>query len=189
LLNAKPLDLAGVTLISPTRFEDARGYFEETFNARDFADAIGHDVEFVQDNTSRSTAIGTVRGLHFQLAPGAQGKLVRVLSGRVADVVVDVRASSTTFGKHLMLELCAERGQQLWIPEGMAHGFCTLEPNTVLSYKVTGFYDPAAERCLSWSDPALDIDWPVDPDRAALSEKDAAAPLLSELRREGHVFN
>ncbi len=189
MLNAKPLDLEGVVLISPTRFEDERGYFAETFNLRDFNDAVGIDVEFVQDNESRSTTPGTVRGLHFQMPPAAQAKLVRVLAGKVLDVVVDIRAGSATFGQHIAIELCPARGQQLWIPEGMAHGFCTLEPDTVLSYKVTDFYDPASDRSLSWNDPALAIEWPVAPDKAVLSMKDAAAPRLSQLKRVGHVFN
>lgn len=189
MLNAKPLDLDGVVLISPTRFEDGRGYFEETFNRRQFADAVGVDVEFVQDNESLSKAVGTVRGLHFQTPPAAQGKLIRVLSGRVLDVVVDIRLSSSTYGEHLAVELCPDRGEQLWIPEGMAHGFCTLEPNTVLSYKVTNFYDPEHDHSLSWDDPALGIEWPVDGDRVVMSDKDAAAPCLMQLKQAGHVFN
>ncbi len=189
MLNAKPLDLDGLVLITPTRFEDDRGHFEETFNLRDFTDAIGFDVEFVQDNESLSTTTGTVRGLHFQLPPAAQGKLVRVLSGRVLDVVVDIRTGSPTYGQHRTVELCADRGQQLWIPEGLAHGFCTLEPNTVVSYKVTAFYDPAHDRSLRWDDEALGIDWPVDPLFAVLSAKDGEAPGLAELERIGHVFN
>lgn len=188
MLNAKPLSIDGVVLISPTRFEDGRGYFEETFNLRDFTDAIGIEVEFVQDNESRTKQKGTIRGLHYQVPPAAQGKLVRVLSGKVLDVVVDIRLSSPTYGQHLTVELCPERGQQLWIPEGMAHGFCTLESDTVLNYKVTNFYDPTADRTLTWDDPAIGIEWPVGRDDVILSDKDAEALCLIQLKQAGDVF-
>ncbi len=187
MLNVKQLAIEGVCLISPARFVDDRGYFSETFNARDFNDAVGLEEAFVQDNESRSSAVGTIRGLHFQVRPSAQGKLVRVLSGRVHDVVVDLRRGSETYGQHLSVELCAEVGNQLWVPTGLAHGFCTLEPDTTVAYKVTEFYDRPADRSLRWDDPALAIDWPIDPAAAVLSEKDAAAPTLAELERVGHV--
>ncbi len=187
-LNAKTLAMDGVVLVTPTRFEDSRGYFEETFNRDSFADAVGDDVEFVQDNESLSRAPGTIRGLHYQLPPSAQGKLVRVTAGRALDVAVDLRTSSPTFGHHLSVELDHLGGEQLWIPPGLAHGFCTLEPDTIVSYKVTAFYDPEAERSLAWSDPELAIAWPVGPGPVVLSAKDAAALSLSAAKEQGCVF-
>lgn len=188
MLNSKPLAIDGVALISPTRFEDERGYFVETFNAAAFADAIGRRVDFVQDNESLSRRFGTVRGLHFQAGAAAQGKLVRVTAGRVLDVVVDLRRSSATYGQHVAVELDAGQGRQLWVPEGLAHGFCTLEPDTVLGYKVTAPYAPEADRSLSWRDPALAIDWPIEAGQAVVSAKDAAAPDLAQLEEHGDVF-
>jgi len=188
VLNAKSLAIDGVIRISPTRFEDDRGYFSETFNGRDFQEAVGLDVEFVQDNESLSMNPGTVRGLHFQLPDAAQGKLVRVLSGRVLDVVVDLRRRSPSYGRHLAVELCSTIGDQLWVPAGLAHGFCTLEAETTVAYKVTDFYDREADRGLAWSDPALGIGWPVEPSRAILSDKDAKASTLAELEEVGDVF-
>lgn len=188
MLNTKQLAIEGVSLVSPTRFEDARGHFTETFNARDFNDSLGLDVQFVQDNESSSTAVGTVRGLHFQLPPVAQGKLVRVLAGRIVDVVVDLRCSSPSYRKHLTVELDADSGQQLWVPSGLAHGFCTLATDTVVSYKVTEFYSREADRSLHWMDETLGIGWPVAQDEAVLSDKDTEAPNLDELERAGHVF-
>ncbi len=187
MLNVKQLSIEGVCLISPARFVDDRGHFSETFNARNFNDAVGLDESFVQDNESLSTEVGTIRGLHFQVRPSAQGKLVRVLAGRVLDVVVDLRRGSETYAQHLSVELCAEVGNQLWVPPGLAHGFCTLEPDTTVAYKVTEFYDRPAERSLRWNDPALAIEWPVDQASAVLSDKDAEAPTLADLERVGHV--
>lgn len=187
-LTMKDLSLAGLKLIVTTRFEDDRGYFAETFNHRDFADAIGFEVEFVQDNESLSHHVGTVRGLHYQLAPATQGKLVRVVAGRLWDVAVDLRSGSPTYGRYASVELEAGDGQQLWIPGGFAHGFCTLEPDTTIAYKVTDFHNPDAERCLNWRDPRVGIEWPVDPAAAVLSARDGAAPGLDELERDGGVF-
>lgn len=188
MLNVKDLDLPGIKLLTPTRFEDQRGNFCETFNQRRFSEAVGAHTEFVQDNESLSRSIGTIRGLHFQLPAEPQAKLVRVIAGRVLDVVVDIRAGSDTFGDHLAVELDGVAGRQLWVPEGFAHGFCTLEANTVVGYKVTGFFRSDLDTGLLWSDPALAIDWPVALDTAVLSDKDARAPGLAELKEQSRVF-
>ena len=188
MLNMKPLALPGAALISPTRFEDDRGYFEEAYNARSFADAIGWEIEFVQDNESRSNDVGTIRGLHYQVAPSPQAKLIRVVSGAILDVIVDLRQSSDTYLEHLAVELDATNGQQLWVPAGLAHGFCTLEPMTVIQYKVTEFYEPSCDRAVLWSDPRLGIEWPVAADRAVLSAKDSAAPTVDQAEEAGDVF-
>jgi dTDP-4-dehydrorhamnose 3,5-epimerase len=179
-LEARDLVLPGVKLIRGTRMSDIRGYFAETYAQADFGTAGVVD-QFVQDNQSFSTAAGTVRGLHFQMAPFSQSKLVRVLRGKILDVVVDLRRSSATFGKHLSIELSAEQGEQLYVPIGFAHGFCTLVPDTEVFYKVNNVYSSAHDRGLSWADPALGISWPVNESQAILSEKDRALPLLSAL--------
>jgi dTDP-4-dehydrorhamnose 3,5-epimerase len=169
-----------VKIVTPRVFEDARGFFTETYSRQTFA-AIGIGEEFVQDNLSLSKPAGTVRGLHFQAPPFAQAKLVRVARGRILDVVVDLRRSSPTFGKHVAIELSAENRQQLYVPVGFAHGFCTLEPDTEVQYKVSAPYSGPHDRGLAWDDEALDIAWPVDPAAAILSEKDRRQPKLSEL--------
>lgn len=128
-----------------------------------------------------SAEVGTIRGLHFQLHPKAQGKLVRCLVGAILDVAVDLRRSSPTYGQHIKVELSADNGEQLWVPPGFAHGFCTLEPNSIIAYKVTDYYSPEHDRGLRWNDPALGIDWPIAQDKAVLSAKDQVQPLLSEL--------
>jgi dTDP-4-dehydrorhamnose 3,5-epimerase len=178
--DAGELALPGVKLIRATRISDMRGYFAETYVRNDFV-AAGIVDQFVQDNQSFSTAAGTVRGLHFQIAPFTQSKLVRVLRGRMLDVVVDLRRSSATFGKHLSVELSADNGDQLFVPVGFAHGFCTLVPDTEAFYKVNNVYSAAHDRGLNWADPALGISWPVNESQAILSEKDRALPLLSAL--------
>lgn len=172
--------LNGCVLVIQNVFSDARGYFVETFRQDRFEEAVG-PVTFVQDNQSMSAEVGTVRGLHFQLNPRAQGKLVRCLVGAILDVAVDIRRGSPIYGQHVKVELSADNGQQLWVPPGFAHGFCTLEPNTVIAYKVTDYYSPEHDRGLRWNDPALAIDWPVVEDKAILSAKDRVQPLLSEL--------
>ncbi len=136
---------------------------------------------FVQDNRSFSAEAGTVRGLHFQLPPKAQGKLVSCTAGALLDVAVDIRRGSATYGQYVAAELTAENGEQLWVPPGFAHGFCTLRPETIISYKVTEYYSPEHDRGLFWDDPAIGIDWPVKPKEAVLSEKDKKLPLLSDL--------
>ncbi|TDW25965.1 dTDP-4-dehydrorhamnose 3,5-epimerase [Rhizobium azibense] len=174
------LSIPDVVLITPQRFGDERGYFMETFRASFFGEQIG-DVEFVQDNQSLSADVGTVRGLHFQLVPRAQGKLVSCIAGAILDVAVDIRRGSRTFGQHVKAELSPRNGCQLWVPPGFAHGFCTLEPDSVISYKVTDYYSPDHDRGLLWNDPALNIDWPVTAERAILSAKDKLQPTLSAI--------
>jgi len=173
-------DIAGPILLTPKRFGDERGFFSETYSERAFAPLLG-GVRFVQDNHSLSGPVGTLRGLHFQLAPMAQGKLVRVTRGAIYDVVVDIRRSSPTFGKFVAATLSAENWSQFWIPAGFAHGFCTLEPNTEVLYKVTEFYSPEHDRGLAHDDPALGIDWPQPPEARLLSPKDRTHPRLADL--------
>lgn len=166
-----PLAISGILLITPQRFADARGWFSETWAQARYRDG-GVEGDFVQDNHSYSAPIGTIRGLHCQLAPSAQGKLVRVVRGSVWDVAVDIRTGSPSYGQHVGANLSAENGAQLWIPPGFLHGFCTLEPDCELVYKCTGPYDRAAERGVRWDDPQLAIPWPVAPGQAVLSDKD-----------------
>jgi len=166
--------------IRPARFEDPRGFFSETYNAAAFAKA-GISTVFVQDNHSYSREAGTVRGLHFQTPPFAQVKLVRVVRGAVLDVAVDLRAGSPGFGRHVAARLSAEAWNQLLVPVGFAHGFCTLEPDTEVIYKVSAPYSPEHDFGLLWSDPDLGIDWPIPPDRAVLSDKDRRQPRLRDL--------
>ncbi|TBW31803.1 dTDP-4-dehydrorhamnose 3,5-epimerase [Siculibacillus lacustris] len=177
-------DIAGLVLVTPKRHGDERGWFSEVFREDSFRRTAG-DVQFVQHNHSYSKPKGTVRGLHFQLAPKAQGKLVRCPRGRVLDVAVDLRTSSPTYGSHVAVELSAANGQQLWVPAGFAHGFCTLEEDCELAYMVTNYYSPEHDRGLRWNDPALGIDWPVSEADAILSPKDTRQLLLAEL---GAVF-
>jgi dTDP-4-dehydrorhamnose 3,5-epimerase len=172
--------LPGVCLIEPARHGDERGFFSETWNRRAFV-AAGIDGDFVQDNHSRTAEPFTLRGLHFQLPPHAQGKLVRVSRGRVLDVAVDLRHGSPHHGRHVAVELSAAAWNQLWVPAGFAHGFLTLEPDCEVLYKVTGYYAPAAERGLRFDDPALGIAWPVAPDRVRVNARDRGFPTLAEL--------
>jgi len=175
----KILDTAipDVKIIEPAVFGDARGFFFESFNQRKFDEAVGRQVEFVQDNHSRSTR-GVLRGLHYQLPPHAQGKLVRVVSGEVYDVAVDIRRSSATFGQWVGVVLSAENKRQFWIPEGFAHAFMVLSETADFLYKTTDYWAKEAERSIIWSDSQLAIDWPknIEP---ILSEKDAKAGTLS----------
>lgn len=175
------LPIAGLKVIRADRIEDTRGYFTEVFNRNKFLGA-GLPIAFVQDNESLSRKSGTIRGLHFQLPPRGQGKLVRVLKGRIFDVAVDIRKDSETFGKHVSVELSAENQLQFWIPSGFAHGFCTLEPECLVTYKVTDFFVPELDSGIAWNDPALEIEWPITEGRATLSEKDRSHPTLSALR-------
>lgn len=172
--------IAGLKLIQPVRHADARGFFCEVFR-KDLLERHGIAADFVQDNHSLSREAGTVRGLHFQIPPCAQAKLVRVVAGAAIDVALDIRRGSPSFGRHLALRLSAEEGNQIFIPEGFAHGFCTLEPDTELVYKVTRYYSAEHDRGLLWNDPALAIDWPVSPGEARLSERDRRHPRLAEL--------
>lgn len=174
------LGIPDIKLMTPSIFKDERGFFSETFNVRTLA-SLGISEPFVQDNHSLSLPRGVVRGLHFQIPPHDQAKLVRVVRGAVLDVVVDIRHGSPTFGKHVTAVLSASNWAQLWVPIGFAHGFCTLEPNTEVIYKVTDYYAPAYDRGLRWDDPGLDIAWPVAVGEAILSPKDKAHPTLAEL--------
>ena len=169
-------------LLVPKRHEDERGYFSETYNRRALADA-GITPDFVQDNVAFSPRSGTIRGLHFQIPPFAQGKLVRVLRGAVFDVILDLRPDSPRFGRHQSFRLSAREGNQIFIPAGFAHGMCTLEPDTEVAYKVTNYYAPAHDKGVCWADPALGIDWPVAPECAIVSGKDRALPLFAALPR------
>ncbi len=164
--------LPGVLMLKPRRFADARGYFVETYSKRALA-AAGVATEFVQDNQSFSAKAGTIRGLHFQLPPAAQSKLVRALRGSVFDVAVDLRRGSPTFGRWIGATLTAAGGEQLFIPRGFAHAFCTLEDAAEVAYKVDAFYAPECDSGLIWRDPDLAIEWPVKPAAAILSDKDA----------------
>lgn len=168
-----------VRLIATKRFEDARGWFAETWSQRNFQ-AAGVDVDFVQDNHSCSRHAGTIRGLHFQSAPFAQAKLVRCLKGRIFDVAVDIRRDSPTFRQWVGAELSAENGAQLFVPRGFAHGFLTLEPDTEVAYKVDAFYDAASDGGIRWDDPTLAIDWPLQGLAPVLSDKDAGLPPIEQ---------
>lgn len=174
------LELPGLKLVTPQKNGDDRGFFSETYTASLWEKA-GLHFNFVQDNHSLSRDVGTVRGLHFQAEPFAQDKLIRVLTGRILDVVVDLRRSSPTYGRHVAVELSRENWRQIFIPKGFAHGFVTLEPNTEIAYKVTDFYSPAHDYGLAWDDPELGIDWGITADKAILSEKDRRLPHLRDL--------
>lgn len=173
--------LAEVKIIVPRIFRDERGYFVETYSRAVYKLMAGIDAEFVQDNHSRSEQIGVVRGLHYQAPPYAQGKLIRVVRGSIQDVVVDIRVGSPTFGRHASVILTAENQEQIWVPKGFAHGLCALEPGTEVSYKVTDYYNPAADCGLAWDDPMLGIEWRVDPNAAILSDRDRMHPALQDL--------
>lgn len=182
MLTVEPTAIAAVKIITPKKFGDHRGFFSEVYKQSDMAQA-GIDLVFVQDNHSRSATIGTLRGLHFQSAPFAQDKLVRVAKGRILDVAVDLRASSPSFGQHVAVELSAENWRQLLVPVGFAHGFVTLEPDTEVLYKVTAPYGPANDHGLAFDDPALGIDWGFPHDALVLSDKDRKHPRLADLPR------
>lgn len=173
------LSIPDVKLLAPKRFRDERGFFCETYRKKDFADA-GLVFDFVQDNHSLSVQRGTVRGLHYQIPPHAQTKLVRVVRGAIFDVAVDLRRSSPTFGLHVSATLSADEGNQILIPRGFAHGFCTLEANTEVIYKVDDYWSQACERGILWSDPQLRIAWPFSPAETRLSEKDLGYPLFAQ---------
>jgi len=174
------LAIAGVKLIVPQRFADARGYFVETWNKKVLAAEAGLDLDFVQDNASLSRVAGTVRGLHYQTPPMAQAKLVRCVRGALVDIVVDIRGRSPTYGRHVSAELTAEGGEQLFVPVGFAHGFCTLEPDTEIAYKVTDFYSRKHDAGIVWDDPELGIEWPLRGREPSLSDKDRQLPRLAD---------
>jgi dTDP-4-dehydrorhamnose 3,5-epimerase len=170
--------LPEVKVVLPKRIGDARGFFSEVWNAREFA-AAGIEARFVQDNHVRNPLKGTVRGLHYQVNPAAQGKLLRVVKGAIFDVAVDVRRGSPTFGRHADAVLSADNWYQLWVPPGFAHGYCTLENDTEVQYKVTDFYSPPHERGIAWDDPDIMITWPVSSESAVISERDRKLPRLA----------
>jgi len=176
-MNVVTTDLPGVLIIEPKVFGDERGFFYESFNAKAFEEATGLNVQFVQDNHSRSQK-GVLRGLHYQVEH-TQGKLVRVIAGEVLDVVVDIRRSSSHFGKWVALRLSAQNNRQLWVPEGFAHGFVVQSDSAEFLYKTTDYYTPSAERCIRWDDPTLAIDWQLD-EAPQLSAKDQNGKLLAE---------
>jgi len=173
-------EIADVKLIVPRIHRDHRGFFSETYNKADLA-ALHMNLEFVQDNHSLSVECGVVRGLHFQVPPFEQDKLVRVIRGSVFDVAVDIRSGSPTYGKHVARIISAADWNQFLVPVGFAHGFCTLEPNTEVIYKVTNYYSPDHDRGVLWNDPDLGIAWPIGDTEAILSEKDRALPRFSDL--------
>lgn len=174
-MKVERLSVPDVILVTPPRFADSRGFFSETFNVERFA-AAGIDAPFVQDNQSLSRDRGVIRGLHCQVAPYPQGKLVRCVSGAIWDVAVDARMGSPTYGQWAAAELSAENWCQLWIPPGFLHGFCTLLPDTEVLYKVTDRYSKESERGVRWDDPGLALPWPIQAAEAKLSEKDAVLP-------------
>ena len=177
MLEVKELGLEGVLEILPRRFSDDRGFFSETYNAEAFA-AASIDLVFVQDNHSLSTASGVLRGLHYQLPPRAQDKLVRVTKGAILDVAVDIRRHSPDFGKWIALEVSAEKWNQILVPKGFAHGFLTLRDDTEVLYKVTDTYSPDHDRSIRFDDPDIGIEWPLPAAAFVLSQKDRNAPLL-----------
>ena len=174
----KETDLKGVYIIEPRVFADARGYFFEAWKQAEFEAHVG-PVKFIQDNESMSS-YGVVRGLHYQKGDLSQAKLVRVISGRVVDVAVDIRRSSPTFGRHIMVELSGDNKRQLFIPRGFAHGFAVLSPEAVFTYKVDNPYAPQQEAGIRWDDPELAIQWPIDPKDVLTSDKDLRQPLLRD---------
>ncbi|TPI29075.1 dTDP-4-dehydrorhamnose 3,5-epimerase [Mesorhizobium sp. B3-2-1] len=178
MLEVRSLGIDGVLEIVPKRHGDARGFFMETYNAEHFSQA-GIDLTFVQDNHSYSAAPGVLRGLHYQVAPRAQDKLLRVIRGSIFDIAVDIRRASKTFGKWVALEVSAEKGNQILVPKGFAHGFVTLVPDTEVLYKVTDTYSPEHDRSIRFDDPAIGIEWPSLAGGFQLSDKDLKAPLLA----------
>jgi len=179
-MEIRDFEIEGLFEIIPRKIEDERGYFSEIFKANIFAQRVP-GVEFVQDNQSLSVKPGTIRGIHFQTHPAAQGKLVRCLAGRLIDVAVDLRAGSPTFGQWIAVELSAEQNNQLWIPVGFGHAFCSLEPNTVISYRVTDYYSREHDKGVAWDDPDIAISWPEIANPETLSGKDQNQPRLADL--------
>lgn len=173
-------DIEGVMIIEPRIFEDSRGYFFEAFSEREFAEQVCN-CHFVQDNEAKSS-YGVVRGLHFQLPPHAQSKLVRVVKGKVVDIAVDIRKSSPTFGKHVAVELSADNHRQVFIPRGFAHGYAVLSDEAILEYKCDNYYAPESEGAIAWNDIDLAIDWQIPTEKVILSEKDKHHPTLAECK-------
>ena len=179
MINVIKTGIEGVFVIEPKVFGDERGYFLESFNAKELAEKTGIDVTFVQDNESKSR-YGVLRGMHFQLPPYTQSKLVRVVKGKVLDVVVDIRKCSPTYGKYEMCELTEDNHRQFFVPKGMAHGFAVLSDEAIFQYKCDDFYHPEAEGAIAWNDPQLGIEWPIASTDVILSEKDKHHPFLKD---------
>src|SRR6056297_841535 len=184
-MEVKETDIQGIKIIKPKIFEDSRGYFFESYNKKTLEDIIG-GVEFIQDNQSLSE-YGTIRGLHYQLAPYAQAKLVRVLQGKIYDIAVDIRENSPTYGKHFGIELSEENKIQLFIPKGFAHGFSVLSQKAIVLYKTDEFYFKDSERGIKYNDPELGIDWKVEPEKSILSCKDKVLPTFKEAEKNFHL--
>jgi len=176
-MEVKKTGIEGVLIIEPKVFGDERGYFFESFNAKEFKEKTGIDVNFVQDNESKSR-YGVLRGMHFQLPPYTQSKLVRVVKGKVLDVVVDIRKGSPTYGKYEMCDLTEENHRQFFVPKGMAHGFAVLSDEAIFQYKCDDFYHPESEGAIAWNDPDIAIKWPIPATNVILSEKDKHHPYL-----------
>lgn len=177
-MNVIKTDIEGVVIIEPRIFNDARGYFFESFSERDFCKEV-REVRFVQDNESKSS-YGVLRGLHFQKPPFCQSKLVRVIKGAVLDVAVDIRKGSPTFGKHVAVELTEDNHRQFFVPRGFAHGFSVLSDEVIFQYKCDNFYAPQSEGAIAWNDPDLNIDWRIPAEKVILSEKDKNHPCLKD---------
>jgi dTDP-4-dehydrorhamnose 3,5-epimerase len=178
-ISVESLRISEVKILRPTKHGDQRGFFSETYNRKELADA-GIKLDFVQDNQSLSQNAGTIRGLHYQVSPQAQDKLVRVVKGSILDVAVDMRRSSPTFGQWVSAEISANEWNQILVPAGFAHGLCTLEPDTELIYKVTNYYAPSCDFGVRWNDPKLGIPWPYSEDELTLSPRDKALPLFDD---------
>lgn len=179
-MKVEKCDIEGVFIIEPRIFEDSRGYFFEAFSEREFVEQVC-DCRFVQENEAKSS-YGVVRGLHFQLPPHAQSKLVRVIKGRILDVAVDIRKDSPTFGEHITIELSDENHRQIFIPQGFAHGYSVLSEEAVVEYKCDNYYAPECEGAIAWDDAALAIDWRIPAEQVILSEKDKHHPTLAECK-------
>ena len=178
-MELRETEIPDVKILKPKKFGDHRGFFSETYNKKILSE-LGIDMDFVQDNHSLSVEKGVIRGLHYQTPPFAQDKLVRVVHGAILDVAVDMRKSSPTFGKHITAVISADNWEQILVPAGFAHGFCTLEENTEVIYKVTNYYAPDHDTGIRWNDPELGIDWPISENEAILSDKDKIQPFFSE---------
>ena len=181
-MEIKTTFIDGLLLVRPAVFKDKRGCFYESWNSRKFNAAIGKEIIFVQDNLSISK-VGVIRGLHYQTSPSAQSKLIRVVSGSILDIAVDIRPNSKTYGQHFSVKLDTDSRWQLWVPEGFAHGFRAMEVDTIVMYKCTDFYDPACEKSLKWDDKDLRIDWGDSLQDIIMSDKDDAADSFKDLER------
>jgi dTDP-4-dehydrorhamnose 3,5-epimerase len=179
-MDIRHFDIVGPLLVRPQRFRDERGFLSETFREETFAAKVT-PMRFVQENHVYSAHAGTIRGIHFQVSPKAQGKLVRVTRGAIWDVAVDLREGSPSFGRHLGVELTAESWDQFWVPIGFGHGYCTLEPDTEVIYKLTAPYDAGCERAIAWDDPDLALPWPIGTQPPVLSERDRRNPRFKDL--------